>query len=184
MEQRMHLEPIQEEPELENGFKGSKTGEGEQDFQIQVGMETEEVMAEDESEEEDDAVLRVMRPGRRSRSFSRESFLQMQSSDNQQEEVENFSVSNEGTHAVDLSVKATPLRWRKLGKNKWSRILELRKKVSEIRLQKHTPHKPSVQQRTNRTRPKKSLDEELFPQWLVDLMVNIEEATAHQLVVE
>lgn len=68
-------------------------------------------------------------------------------------------------------------------------------KVSKIRWQKHAPPKPSVQKKTpTQKRPKQAplvvsvpknvSKKEAFPQWLVDLMVNIEEAKTHQLVVE
>lgn len=132
MEQKPHLEPIQEESEHEDEIGGSKTGEGaEEDFQIQVGVETKEAMTEDESEEDEDAaLLRVLRPRRLSRSLRHESFPQMQSTNNHQEEMENFSVSDRSSRAVDLSDEATPPVQARLGNEKRSRSGELRIKVS------------------------------------------------------
>ncbi|XP_040000272.1 uncharacterized protein LOC120799288 isoform X2 [Xiphias gladius] len=194
---RPYLEPIQEESEHEDEIRRSKTGEGEEDSQTHVGVETEDVMAEDKSaeeeeeeEEDDDALLRVLRPRRLSHSFSQESFLQKRSTSNHQEKTKNFSVSDLSTHAVGLSDEATPPGQPKLGNEKWSSSRKLRIKISKIRWHQPTPPKPSVQKKTNRKRHKASSlvknlsKEELFPQWLMDLMVNIEEATTHQLVVE
>lgn len=127
MEQRPHLEPIQEESEQEDEIGGSKTGEGEEeDFQIQVGVETKEVMTEES--EEDVALLRVLRPRRLSR--SQESVPQMQSTNNNQEETENFSMSDRSLRAVDLSDEATAPVQARLGNEKRSRSGELRIKVS------------------------------------------------------
>ncbi|XP_068558092.1 histone H3.v1-like [Cebidichthys violaceus] len=48
-----------------------------------------------------------------------------------------------------------------------------------------TAELPVQKKRNSKVKKKKeSLAEELFPRWLVNLMVNIEEATTHQLVVE
>ncbi|KAM7400555.1 hypothetical protein PAMA_004981 [Pampus argenteus] len=156
MEQRPHLEPIQEESEREDETDENKTGEEEEeeeeeeedeeeeerDFNVQLDVdrrETEEVEVES-NDEDDDAPLRVMRPRRLSRSVSYESFSQMQS-----------TVS---TFAVDLSEEAAPPRKPNLVFKKWSTSGEL------------------------------GIMDEPFPPWLVGLMVNIEEATTHQLVVE
>lgn len=127
MEQRPHLEPIQEESEQEDEIGGSETGEGEEeDFQIQVGVETKEAMTEES--EEDVALLRVLRPRRLSR--SQESVPQMQSTNNNQEETENFSVSDRSLRAVDLSDETTAPVQARLGNEKRSRSGELRIKVS------------------------------------------------------
>ncbi|XP_035489419.2 nucleophosmin-like [Scophthalmus maximus] len=184
-EQWPHLEPIQEESEQEDDETGgeSPTGGGERDFQSQVGEETEEMMAEhddddddddeEEEEEEEDVPLRVMRPRRLSRSLSQGSLLRTRST----------SGSGRGTSAADLSDEAaTP----KLGSAKQSRGRELTVKFpAKIRWQKGPPPKPSVEKmKTKRKRGEESSLSEPFPQWLVELMVNIEEATTHPLVVE
>ncbi|XP_030259511.1 histone H3.v1-like isoform X2 [Sparus aurata] len=161
---RPRLEPIQEESEQEDDVKRSKTGEREEeDFQIQAGVETKEVMAEETEEEDEDDKLRVLRPSRRSRSLSSHSLSlpRRRSANNHQDELESFSVS-------DSHDEATPP-----------------KQIFKFRWQKHTTRKPLVRKKENRKRPKKeSLVAKPFPEWLVDLMFNIEEATTHQLVVE
>lgn len=105
MEQRPRLEPIQEESEQEDETEGDKTGKQNEDFQGQVSMETDEVMGKDEGDkdEDDDAPLSVLRPRRLSHSSSHESFPQMQSTNNDQEEMENFSVSDLSIFAEALS---------------------------------------------------------------------------------
>ncbi len=132
MEQRPHLEPIQEESEWEDEIGGSRTEEGEEeDFQIQVGVETKKAMTEGESEEDEDgALLRVLRPRRLSRTLSRESFPQMRSTNIHQEEMKNFSVSDQSSRAVDLSDETTSPVQARLGNEKSSRSGELRIKVS------------------------------------------------------
>lgn len=106
-------------------------GGEEEDFQIQVGVETKEVTTEDKSEDEDnDSLLRVVRPKQLPRSLSQDSFLQIQSTNNHQEEMENFSDSEWSTHGVDLRDKATPPWQTKLGNEKRSISSALRIKVS------------------------------------------------------
>ncbi|KAI3374900.1 hypothetical protein L3Q82_021442 [Scortum barcoo] len=185
MEQRPHLEPIQEESEQEDEIRGGETGEGqEEDFQIQVGVEAKEAMTEESEEDEDADLLRVLRPRRLSHSLSGKSIPQMQSANNHQEEMENFSLSDWSSRAVDLSDEASLPGQARLGSER-SRSDELRIKVSKIRWQKIKPFKPSVQKKTNSRRQKKaSLVEEPFPKWLVNLMINIDEAVTHELVVE
>ncbi|CAK6966815.1 mitotic apparatus protein p62-like [Scomber scombrus] len=181
------LEPIQEESEQEDETEGDKTGKQEEDFQGQVSMETDEVMAKDESnkDEDDDVPLRVLRPRRLSHSSSHESFPQMQSTNNDQEEMENLAVSDLSTFAEALSDATLPPGKPRIEFQKSFSSTLPRTKVSKIVRQKHKPPQQSVQKKTNRKRNKKaSLVDEPFPQWLVDLMVNIEEATTHQLVVE
>ncbi|XP_037642903.1 rRNA-processing protein EBP2-like isoform X2 [Sebastes umbrosus] len=177
---KIHLEPIREESEREDEKEGSETGEGEEEEEEDV--ETKEVMAEDKSEEDedDDAPLRVLRPRRLSRSFSRESFPQIQSNHNHQEETANFGKTDWSSHSVDLNDGATPPRQTRLGYKKMSTSGELRIKVSKVQMK---APKPSVQKKKNSKMDKMSLPKP-FPEWLVDLMVNIEEATNHQLVVE
>ncbi|KAM7379397.1 hypothetical protein PAMP_004952 [Pampus punctatissimus] len=173
MEQRPLLEPIQEESEQEDETEENKTeDEEERDFKVQLDMETEDVMAEVESQDEDDdAPLRVMRPRRLSRSLSYESFPQMQS-----------TVSDLSTIAVDRSDEASPPSKPNLVFKKWSTSGELGIMVSKTRWQKHK-RPQSVPKKTRSERNTSQVDEP-FPQWLVKLMVNIEEATTHQLVVE
>ncbi|XP_042285376.1 mitotic apparatus protein p62-like [Thunnus maccoyii] len=184
---RPRLEPIQEESEQEDETEGSRTGEDkgeEEDSQVQVGMETED---ESEEDEDDDAPLRALRPRRLSRSLSHESFPQMQSTNNNPEEMENISVSDLSTFAMVLSDEATPPGKPRLEFKKRSSSGELRIKVSKIRRQNHKPPpQQSVQKKTKNSKRNKKLSQvdEPFPEWLVELMVNIEEATTHQLVVE
>lgn len=131
-EKRPHLEPIQEESEQEDELEGSKTRESEdEDFQIQVGVETKTIMADDKSEEDEDdsALLRVLRPRRLSHSHSQDSIPQMQFTTNQQEKVENFSLSDWKSHTVGLSDEATPPKQARLRNNKRSTSDELRIKV-------------------------------------------------------
>lgn len=181
MEQRPRLEPIQEESEQEDDVKRSKTGEREEeDFQIQAGVETKEVMAEETEEEDEDDKLRVLRPSRRSRSLSSHSLSlpRRRSANNHQDELESFSVS-------DSHDEATPPKQVRLGHERRSSSGELRMKVSilpqlyikmtcmtsqmksekgvmlfcvqifKFRWQKHTTRKPLVRKKENRKRPKK-----------------------------
>ncbi|XP_078029505.1 uncharacterized protein LOC144465107 isoform X1 [Epinephelus lanceolatus] len=181
---RLPLEPIQEEPEQEDEIEEGKTGGEEEDFQSEVGVDTKEVVAEDESEEDEDhaAQLRVMRARRLPRSLRQESFLQIQSTNNHEEEMENFSESYRSTRGVDLSDGATPPLQARLGNEKRFCRGVLQTEVSKIRWPKYASPKPSVQ-RKKTDRKKNKTVEEPFPEWLVDLMVNIEEATTHQLVI-
>ena len=106
------LEPIQEESEQED--EENRIGE-EEDFAFQMGVETEEILAEKDQEEEDDAPLRVLRPGRRSTSI-REKCFKIQSN-NHLEKTEKSSMSDMRMHAADLSVKSTQIpmlgNWRR-----------------------------------------------------------------------
>lgn len=122
MKQRPRLEPIQEESEHEDEAELDKTGKQEDDHQFQVSMETdttEERKATDEeedfqvqinmeTEEDDDAPLRVLRPRRFSCSSNSESFSQMQSTNNDQEQMENSSVLDLSTFAETLCDVAMP----------------------------------------------------------------------------
>ncbi|XP_069013553.1 pescadillo homolog isoform X6 [Embiotoca jacksoni] len=208
---RKHLEPIYEVTEPEDETEVRTTGdEAEEDFPFQEVLETKDELAEDKSEEQededeeeeeqqqqqeqdeeeekeedddDDGLLRVMRPKKLSHSINQENSIQMQSTHNQQKEMYNFSVSDWTTHAVDPSDEAAPPGLPRLWNEKRSSSSKLRIKISESRQQKQTPHKPSVE-KSKKSHKKKLQREEPFPQWLVDLMINIEEATTHQLVVE
>lgn len=180
MEQRPRLEPIQEESEQEDDVKRSKTRESEEeDFQIQAGVETKEVTAEETEEEDEDDELRVLRPSRQSRSLSHSLSLPRRRSANyHQEELESLSVSD--SHDED-----TPPKQASLGHERRSSSGELRKKVSilpqlyikmtcmtsqmknekgvmlfcvqifKFRWQKHTTRKPPVRKKENGKRPKK-----------------------------
>ncbi|KAG7526282.1 hypothetical protein JOB18_038363 [Solea senegalensis] len=164
-----YLEPIQEEPEQEDESSGSDAGEGgDEDFQVQVGMETED---EDE-DEDDDAPLRVLRSTRLS-----ESFLQIQSTGQMEEpHVSDLSTSEEATTSEQPS-----------GSERQSRSPQRRKKMPKIRKQKCVSLKRKKKKRRSSrgsSLVKPFFTEELFPPWLVELMVNIEEATTHQLVIE
>ncbi|XP_024863051.1 nuclear polyadenylated RNA-binding protein 3 [Kryptolebias marmoratus] len=190
LEKRPPLEPIEEASEQEDESVGSRTDEEEEekDLEFQEGAETEEIVAENEREEEgeddddddddeDNVPLRVLRPRRSSGSVSQKSFIQIQS-DNHKNDNENSLVSDLSIHASDLSDEDVPLP--KLGNQKRLSIEKLRKKVSNIKWQKQTTPKSSM----NRKRKINKELEEPFPKWVVNLMVNIEEATTHQLVVE
>lgn len=103
MEQRPGLEPIQEESELEDETEGNRTREGnEGDFPFQVGVEEEDALAEDDKDD-DAAQLRVLRPGRLSRSLS-------QFSNHPHEGTESFSVSDVSTLSFNLRGEATTPR--------------------------------------------------------------------------
>ncbi|KAE8290869.1 hypothetical protein D5F01_LYC10460 [Larimichthys crocea] len=185
MVQRPHLEPIQEESEQEDEIEGSKTGEEEEEEEeedFQVGVETKEVMTADESEE-DEVLLRVLRPRRIYRPRSQVSFPRMQSTNKHQKEMDS-SVLEQSSHSVDLNGEDTlrPVQAR-LGKEKRSVSDELRIKLSRIKWKIQPPSKVPVQ-KTTRKRQKKEFPREPFPKWLVNLMFNIEEATTHQLLVE
>lgn len=187
---RPHLEPIQEESEQEDEVEGSETGEEEEEVEeeeedFQEGVETKEVMTADESEEDEDEdhdLLRVLRPKRIYRSHSKVSFPRARSSNRHRKETDS-SVSEQSSHSVDLKGEETlrPEQAR-LGSERWSISDELRIKTPKIKWRKETPPQVPVQ-KTKRKRLKE-FPSEPFPEWLVDLMFNIEEATTHQLLVE
>nr|XP_046265631.1 neurofilament medium polypeptide-like [Scatophagus argus] len=182
---RPYLETIQEESEQKDEIEESEKG----DFQIQVAVETKEVRAEDGSEEDEDeddsALLRVLRPRRASRSLRQKSFPRMQSTNSEQGERENFPESDQSSQSVHLSDGAKPTKQARSGNEKSSSSGELRVKISKIKWQKDPVAKSPVMRKTKKkSQRKESPVEEPFPEWLVNLMVNIEEATTHQLVVE
>lgn len=80
------MEPIQEEEER-------KGDEEDEDLQTQSDEETKRVMGDDQSEEDDSGVLRVMRPRRVSR-YSQEKFPQLQVSINQQRDLSSQAMSS------------------------------------------------------------------------------------------
>ncbi|XP_034090527.1 uncharacterized protein LOC117558438 isoform X2 [Gymnodraco acuticeps] len=179
--QRPRLETIEEDSWQEDETEGSKSGEEEEDFQIQV--DTKEVMVDEESEEDEDE-LRVQRPRRLSGSLRQASYLQNQSTNKDPEEMENSSDLDRSTQALDLCDEATTQQPKRFLNQKWSMSKLLRIEVSKVKWPKHTPPKQSVQMKRTRKRVKKVSKAQGFPKWLVDLMINIEEATTHQLVVE
>ena len=121
-EQRPRLEPIQEESEQEDNLKRSESGEREEeDFQVQAGVETEEVTAEETEEEDEDEELRVLRPSRPSRHSL--SLRRRRSANDHREELERFFVS-------DSKDEATPPKQARLGHERRSSSSELRMKVS------------------------------------------------------
>lgn len=73
-------------------------------------MEPNSVTADDKSDEDEDdsAVLRVLRPRRLSRSHSRDSIPQMQFTVNQQEIMDNSCFSDGRSYTVGLSDEASP----------------------------------------------------------------------------
>ncbi|MED6247895.1 hypothetical protein ATANTOWER_020556 [Ataeniobius toweri] len=179
MEKVQLLEPIQEESEQEDETierrqeEKEEEGAKEDKSALQVGVEAEEVLAEDEREE--DVLLRLLRPGRRSGSLRRESLIQIQLN-KQKNETENSLVLDASTHATDVCEEATPLP---IFENERSSSGKRRIKVSKIKGQKQIGlHQPKKKKRL------RCMEHEPFPQWLVNLMVNIEDATTHQLVVE
>ncbi|MEQ2187524.1 hypothetical protein GOODEAATRI_005577 [Goodea atripinnis] len=112
MEKVQLLEPIQEESEQEDETIERRQEEKEEEeakedkSALQVGVEAEEVVAEDEREE--DVLLRLLRPGRRSGSLRRESLIQIQLN-KQKNETENSLVLDASTHATDVCEEAAPL---------------------------------------------------------------------------
>lgn len=115
MEQKIRLEPIQEESEREDGIKEGKTGEGEEaHFQSKVGLKTVEV---DERNEEDEGALRS---GQLLRFLTTKSFPQMQ------------YVPDSTPYSLDLSDEATSPRRRSLGKVWWCSGGKLRRMVSIV----------------------------------------------------
>ncbi|TNN37693.1 hypothetical protein EYF80_052143 [Liparis tanakae] len=199
-EQRPRLDPIQEESEREDEFERSDTGEEEEEEENEENEEEEEgngeVMAEDGSDEESEgcAILRLLRPQRRSQCLSQESSL-VQSTENNREEEAELSESDGITRTPGgPGEDCTPPRQTSSGDER--RLMKRTLKV--YKWKKNTIAKPSAQKKRNsnvkktktktktKTTRKKisSLTEEPFPRWLVDLMVNIEEATTHQLLVE
>lgn len=118
-EKRLHLEPIQEEPEQEDEAVRSRAGEREAgDFQTPADAETEKLMADNMSEEDE---LRVLRPRRVTRSHT---FPQMQFPTNQQE--------GEERHASldwNLTDESTPTKEVRVRNDKRSTSGELRIKV-------------------------------------------------------
>ncbi|XP_023191496.1 histone H3.v1-like [Xiphophorus maculatus] len=176
------LEPIQEESEQEDETVGRKEEEEkevekEDELPFQVGVETEEALAENEREE-DDVPLMVRRPGRRSGSRKLESLIQIQFNE-QTKETETSSVSDPSTHSTDLCEETAPLPV--LGYERRLSSRRLRLKVSKTMWQKCTK---SHQPKKRKSLRSKEVQQEPFPQWLVNLMVDIDEATSHQLVVE
>ncbi|XP_007559412.1 uncharacterized protein LOC103142998 isoform X2 [Poecilia formosa] len=175
------LEPIQEESEQEDetvGRKGEKEKEVEKEDELpfQVGVETDEALAENEREE-DDVPLMVRRPGRRPGSRKCETSIRTRFNE-QTKETETSSVSDASTHSTDLCEEAAPLPVFGYERRLSSRRLRL--KVSKTMWQKCTKsHQPKKRESLRYTKA-----QEPFPQWLVSLMVDIEEATTHQLVVE
>ncbi|KAF3699397.1 hypothetical protein EXN66_Car015084 [Channa argus] len=179
MELRPYLEPIQEESEQDDEISGSETGDGYQEsLPFQIGVETQELMAEDEREEEDGSALRSRRLPR---SLSRKNLLETQSSFIYQEETENFTVSDSTTNSVAVSKEATAPGSPRLVKLTWP---SSGKPAVKVRQQGQKSQRQSVQKKIKRERHKKESLAEMFPRWLVDLMFNIDEATTHQLVVE
>lgn len=102
-EKRPHLEPIQEESEVEDECERSETEEMEdKEFQSPVGHEDDE---EDE--------LTALRPKRVSRSHS-QSFLQVQLNRSQQKETGQLSSSRRNISAPPKrSFNFSKLRWQK-----------------------------------------------------------------------
>ncbi|XP_074544430.1 uncharacterized protein LOC141804081 [Halichoeres trimaculatus] len=199
--QRWHLETMLEETEPEEETQKRETGEAEEgeteeeedeDVQTEGVVEPQEAMAEEESEDEEDAhLLRVMRPRRQPQSLRlTESFSETPSSSHCQEETESFSESDPFSSVGLSSVAATSGAAKKMSVSR-----KLRVKVSKDRWEKYNSpvfivQKPPMQWKGGRKRTKKSFrnknisELELFPQWLMDVMVNIEEAKTHQLVIE
>ncbi|KAL6104623.1 uncharacterized protein ACO6RY_14305 [Pungitius sinensis] len=182
LEQKSRLEPIQEESEREDETTGSKTGEGEEQEEEEEETTTQE-FADDESEEDEDAPLRVMRPSRTYHSLSQQSFLHTQPSENDGEETVGLWESDQSTHLDPPGEESPPLQRTRLGVEKLSTSVQTERiKVSKRKM--NISDESAKKKKREVKKKKRSLDEERFPGWLVDLMVNIEEATTHQLVVE
>lgn len=178
-QKRPHLEPIQEESEVEDECETSETEEMEdKEFQSPVGQE-------DDDEDE----LTGLQPKRVSRSHN-QSFPQVQLNKSQQKETRQLSSSSR-------NINTPPKRSFNFHKLRW---------------QKHAPPKASARRRTTTRRHQKDPDvsyaheptqifilwlrksfflcwssppnKEPFPEWLANLMINIEEAKSHPLLVE
>ncbi|KAK5615228.1 hypothetical protein CRENBAI_004162 [Crenichthys baileyi] len=151
MEKVQLLEPIQEESEQEDEAIERRQEEKEEEEEakedksaLQVGVEAEEVLAEDEREE-DDVLLRLLRPGRRSGSLRRESLIQIQLN-KQKNETENSLVLDASTHATDVCEEAAPLPI--FENERRSSSGKRRIKVSKIKGQKQTGlHQPKKKKR-------------------------------------
>ncbi|XP_028988826.1 histone H3.v1-like [Betta splendens] len=170
-EMRQPLEPIQEESEQEDGSIKSNVGEEEEDnFET---PETEEVMAEDESEEEEEEEGNdgALSSRQLSRSLGRKSFSQTQSAFNHWSEMRNITAPG----SADLTDEAS---------SSWLPGHSHRKWRAEGFMVRKQQHKPLRQKNVRRRGSQRKPAPEPFPQWVVDLMVNIEEATTHRLVVE
>lgn len=232
------LEPIQEESEQEDETVGRKEEEEkevekEDELPFQVGVETEEALAENEREE-DDVPLMVQRPGRRSGSRKLESLIQIQFNE-QTKETETSSVLDPSTHSTHLCEEAAPLPVLGYERRLSSRRLRLKVRLTKLfifvsidifdyidlvifPMSSLKVSKTMWQKCTKSHQPKKRkslrykevqvlefisqdfhaaksiffcdipilfyLKQEPFPQWLVNLMVDIDEATTHQLVIE
>lgn len=125
MEQKTHLETIQEESEQEDATERSIKGDGEEEENFQI----HQVVEMEEDEGEDDEALRCRR---RPRSLRQKSFLQVVSTVNHQKEVEDFAMSDSLTHSVDSSDKATSPELRRLGGTRWSSSGKLKEKVGNL----------------------------------------------------
>lgn len=117
MHQRPRLETIQEETEQEDEAEESEIVR--EDFPIQDCVETKETTTEEEID--DEVQLRVLRPRRLSRLHSKENLPQ--STNNQQEKIENFPVS-------ELSEEGTPPKQTRSGNERRSSSGELSINVS------------------------------------------------------
>ncbi|XP_011485205.1 histone H3.v1 [Oryzias latipes] len=179
-QRRQPLEAIQEESEQEDEAESRRSSEKEY-HPLQVAAQAEEVLNEENKEEEeeeeeeedeeddDDEPLRVLRSRSRSR-LSRTSLIHTQS---RNDEVQNVSVADLSTKDIDVSRTSPQSDSRECISSRSFRL-----KASEISWEKLSEHTPSVKKK------KHKFKDELFPPWVVNLMINIEEATSHQLVVE
>lgn len=113
VKQKLRLEAIQEESEQDD-IRGCKTSESGESWQTSVGVDAEELMEEDKSEEEEE--LRVLRPRRLTRSLSQRGFVRMMTTESYQEETHNSSVSDLSSCAEDFSDEAVTPGQSTLGK--------------------------------------------------------------------
>ncbi|RVE61711.1 hypothetical protein OJAV_G00175550 [Oryzias javanicus] len=157
LHRRPPLEAIQEESEQEDEAVSGRSSEGE------CYPQEEEVLEEQEEEEE------VLRPRSHSRLSSR-SLSHIQSNE---KEVQNVSVPGLSRNSIDGS-KTSP----RSDSREQTRSRSFWLKASEISWKRLSKRTPSVKKK------KRKFKDEPFPPWVVNLMINIEEATSHELVVE
>ncbi|XP_020322326.2 transcription factor SPT20 homolog [Oncorhynchus kisutch] len=194
-QQQYQLEPIQEEEEEEE-------------------EEKKEQVVDDQKKEEEEPPLKVWRPSRQSRSLDQSSAAQVEiynlslpypnitqaTSDLGEEitppgftlprkrrakadwEVDGINPEVEPQLTINRRVKQTSHTRRRLSWSSSDEELPTPQRPQKRRWKDELP--PPQKKRGPRGRRKVPTAEDVFPQWLVNLMHNIEEATTHELVVE
>ncbi|XP_070292872.1 structural maintenance of chromosomes protein 4-like isoform X2 [Salvelinus sp. IW2-2015] len=197
-QRQYQLEPIQEEEEEEKDEEEKK----------------EQEVVDDQEKEEDESPLKVWRPSRQSRSLDQSSAAQVeiynlsvpypnitQTTSDLGEEITppRFTLprkhsakadgEEDGVHlevepqlTINRRVKQTSRTRRRLSWSSSDEELPTPQRPRKRRSEDELP--PPQKKRGARGRRKVPTAEDFFPQWLVNLMHNIEEATTHELVVE